>query len=136
MHSSSWAWLHWCLCLSVQPPPFAYAHPGLSAAVTVTWKQQEPLSLLNVFNDLLRVYLGKCSYWSTLPRLLLIRNLGSGSLCQNLSALQNGLSSTLCLELSPFLRPFLDPTATSLPGWSNFHSTSIYSLWMETPLPF
>lgn len=114
----------------------AWAHPGLPVAVTVTWKQEPlSLSLLNVFNDLLGVYLGKCSYWSTLPLLLLIRNVCSGSLCQNLSVLQDELPSTLWLELSPFLYVFLDQMAFSLPGWSSFHSTSIYSFFFFCLFP-
>lgn len=95
------AWFH---AASVSPRTVALnprAHAGLPVAVTVTWKQ-EPLSpfFLNVVNDLLGVCLAEYSYWSILPPLLLIRNLGSGSLCQNLSAFQNQLSSALYLELS------------------------------------
>lgn len=91
-----------CLCVSVSSPLNPWAHPGLPVAVTVTWKQQEPLPpfLLNVVSDLLGVYLAEYSYWSTLPPLLLIGNLGSGSLCQKLSAFQNQLPSALNLELS------------------------------------
>lgn len=94
-----------CLCVSLSLLTVAlnaWAHPGLLAAVTVTWKQQEPLPpfLLNVINDLLGVYLAEYSYWSTLPLLLLIRNLSSGSLYQNLSVFQIQLPSALYLELS------------------------------------
>lgn len=51
---------------------------------------------------------------------------------------QNEFSSALSLELSPFLISylFLDQMATFLAGWSNFHSTAIYSLLIEISLSF
>lgn len=94
----------WFYAASVSSRTVAFnpwALPGLPVAVRVTWKP-EPLSpfFLNVVNDLLGVCLAEYSYWSTLPPLLLIRNLGSGSLCQNLSVFQNQPFSALYLELS------------------------------------
>lgn len=118
-----------CLCVSVSLCPVslnAWAHPGLPVAVTATWEQQEPLPpfLLKVVSDLLGVYLAEYSYWSTLPLLLLNRNLGSGSLCQNLPAFQNQLPSALNLELS----------LSCIPSWIRRLSLSLGGVTSTAPL--
>jgi hypothetical protein len=77
LSSYSWVWLHAAFA-SMHSSLITRAAPGLRVAVTET---RLPF-LLNTFHDLLGLYFGMSFYWPILLMQLLIRNLGSGSLCQ------------------------------------------------------
>ena len=66
LSSYSWVWLH---------AAFASMHSSLITESSLPF-------LLNTFHDLLGLYFGMSFYWPILLMQLLIRNLGSGSLCQ------------------------------------------------------